>query len=189
MGTIDSKNIWEIDTIDRILAFSKRKENAFKFLKFDFQIASFSIQKTLKIYSEKVKMLSASTKDFWKILLNDRAKIIKKNSPSKKLLKIKNQSIIFFLKKLFYFLNENKRLTLLPKNQKFNFLEGKNFYKNYLEKKGLNFPSTSHQFYFKLTFYLKKPNNPFFRFICKKPFKTLNIHLLSVFNCKYIMRK
>ena len=89
MGTIDSKNIWEIDTIDRILAYSKRKENAFKFFKFDFQIASFSIQKTLKIYSDKVKMLSASTKDFWKILLNDRAKIIKKNSTSKKVLKIK----------------------------------------------------------------------------------------------------
>lgn len=188
MGTIDSKNIWEIDTIDRILAYSKRKENSFKFFKFDFQIASFSIQKTLKIYSDKVKMLSASTKDFWKILLNDRALIIKKNSTSKKVLKIKNQSIIFFLKKLFYFLNEKKKLTLFPKNQKFNFLEGKSFYKNYLEKKGLNFTSTSHQFYFKLAFYLKKPSNPFLRFICKKPFKTLNIHLLPVFNCKYITK-
>ena len=101
MGTIDSKNIWEIDTIDRILAYSKRKENAFKFFKFDFQIASFSIQKTLKIYSDKVKMLSASTKDFWKILLNDRALIIKKNSTSKKVLKInskRNIETIFHLK-------------------------------------------------------------------------------------------
>jgi|LauGreDrversion4_2_1035121.scaffolds.fasta_scaffold5521985_1 hypothetical protein len=64
MDSKNVKNTWKNDIIDRILTYSKIKENKSGFLKFDFQLASFSIQKTLNIYSDKIIFFSFYKKFF-----------------------------------------------------------------------------------------------------------------------------
>lgn len=59
MNLINVNNIWKNDIIDRILSYSKIKENKSGFLRFDFQLAYLSILKTLKIYSDKIQIFQS----------------------------------------------------------------------------------------------------------------------------------
>jgi|AntRauMFilla1563_2_1112583.scaffolds.fasta_scaffold00074_10 hypothetical protein len=58
MGSIENKNIWQIDLIDRFLIYSKVKKSFSKEITFHFQLASLSIKSSIEIYSKRIYVLS-----------------------------------------------------------------------------------------------------------------------------------
>jgi len=60
METNSLTNLWKIDVIDRILTFSLLTKKSSKNFNMDFYWATFSIQTSVKIYSDRVRLLSSS---------------------------------------------------------------------------------------------------------------------------------
>ena len=183
MNSIKVKHIGKNDIMDRILTYSKIKENKSGFLKFDFQLASLSIQKTLKIYSDKIKIFSVSTTDFLRILINKKLKIRKNDTSSKKTPGIEE------LKILFYFSSIKKKQIFLFLNHKFNFFRKKEIYLSILEKKKLKSPFVLLKLYLKLIFFFGSSNCLIFSFNHEKKFRFLDFKKPQIFNSMRIKKQ
>jgi len=126
--------LWKNDIIDRIFVYSANKKKKTKD-NFNFQLASFSIQTIIKIYSDRIKALSIYTEDFLYHLEKNKNKIgyenIKSNYSTK--LNVFKYLLIFVRLIMSYSLNKNITGSIIIR--KFNFYTIEYYYKNFFFKK------------------------------------------------------
>ena len=147
-------DLWKNDIIDQILLYSRSQKKKYDNFKFSFQIASFSIITSVKLYSDRIDALSVSTEEFLSHMRNEKNRIIDKKNNFKNPVCYKNFNLCHrFERSIFSYDTNNIILRMqMPKN--FNFYKKKYLFKNIFSKKKTKFlfQPLDLEFYFSLFF-------------------------------------
>jgi hypothetical protein len=134
MPKFTSNYLWKNDIIDRIFVYSANKKKKTKD-NFNFQLASFSIQTIIKIYSDRIKALSIYMEDFLYHLEKNKNKIRNENIKSKYSIKLNVFKYLLMFERLIMSYSLNKNITGSIIIRKFNFNTIEFFYKKIFLKK------------------------------------------------------
>ena len=136
MTSKESHNLWEIDTIDKILLYSafEGTEN-FNKSNYYFQLASFSLHTSVKVYTDRINALLDETKTFLFSLKKVENKIGYQKINEKEFLRTKNSRKIFVTERLISNFNFNSKWFGCFSSGINNFFKKKLVFKNFLRKK------------------------------------------------------
>lgn len=155
-------DLWKNDIIDQILLYSKFQKKQYYNFKFNFQIASFSIITSAKLYSDRIDDLSVSTEDFLSHMRNEKYKIIDKKINHKNPVFYKNFNLCHRFGKFVFSYNTNNIIFKLQMFKNFNFYKKNYLLKNFFSKKQTKFSQKSLNLYISSCCFLKNTINNLF---------------------------
>jgi hypothetical protein len=194
MSCFYEKKLWDSNLIDRILTYSVLREKlSSENIKYNFNLASFSIQTSIKIYSDRINSLTDSMRNFLFYFENKNSKQFDKNTPLNSYSKIKNSIQDTLLDRLNYsYFSNNLEFKLNTFN--FNFYKSPACFKNLLKKNTENSINLSMYKYktnlmiklFGFIFIKKKPRQKIIKNkrLEKKVLQTLNSKKMKIRNFK-----